>query len=318
MSRQASNEVEEQEIPDGELLVGDPHILVLNNNLANEAIEQLENGSREERSALLQWITPATLDLALSVHGCRVVQAAVEVAGGDHRHYMTRQMHGHVVELLDSPHGNHVLQKCIEVLPPDTIQFVVDELCAFPDHGLAIAKHRFGCRILERLMEHCPADQTRVLVEDVIANAYVLCRHPFGNYVVQHILEYGTQAQRSVVIGALLQGGVMQLAMHRVASNVIERALGQCNSEDRRLLVNHLVCDPSATLAMASSRYGAFIAQRLLELPASPQLNELRQQLYENLNCLKASKHGKQLVACIAPEEAETESGPDGEGSEES
>jgi len=229
-----------------------------------------------------------------------------------------RQMHGHVVELLDSPHGNHVLQKCIEVLPPDTVQFVVDELCAFPDHGLSIAKHRFGCRILERLMEHCPADQTRVLVEDVIRNVYVLCRHPFGNYVVQHILEYGTQTQRSVVIDALLQGGVMQLAMHRFASNVIERALGQCNAEDRRLLVHHLVSDPSTTLAMASSRYGSFIAQRLLELPPSPLLNELRQQLFEGLDCLKASKYGKQLVECIAPEEAETESGPDGDATDES
>merc|ERR550537_1364055 len=293
------NETEPQEIPDGELLVGDPRILALNSDLAIEATERLESGTREEKGELLQWIMPATLDLALSASGCRVVQAAVEVAGGEHRSLMTNYMHGHVAELLDSPHGNHVLQKCIEVLPPDTVQFVLNELCAFPDHGLSIARHRFGCRILERLFEHCPAEQTRPLAEGVIENAYVLCRHPFGNYVVQHVLEYGTFNQRNAVVEALLQGGVMQLAMHRVASNVIERALVECTAEGRRALVEQLVAEPSATLTMASSRYGSFIAQRLLELPSSPQRDEVWQQLSEGLETLKASKHGKQLVSTI-------------------
>jgi pumilio RNA-binding family len=299
LQEEQGNAAEEQEVPTGELLVGDPHILVLNNDLANEAIDKLESGTREERNELLQWIMNETLG--------RVVQSAVEVAVGQHRTTMTKRMHGHVAELLDSPHGNHVLQKCIEVLPPDTMQFVLNELCAFPGRGLSIAKHRFGCRVLERLLEHCPAEQTRVLVEDVIENAYVLCRHPFGNYVVQHVLEYGTPTQQTAVIDALLSGGVMQLAMHRVASNVIERALVQCGAEDRHALMGQLIVEPPATLAMASSRYGAFIAQRLLEMPPCPQQDELWQQLCKGVETLKASKHGMQLVATIAPEEAETE-----------
>eukprot|EP00746_Dinoflagellata_sp_MGD_P155883 gnl/MRDRNA2_/MRDRNA2_85598_c0_seq1.p1 gnl/MRDRNA2_/MRDRNA2_85598_c0~~gnl/MRDRNA2_/MRDRNA2_85598_c0_seq1.p1 ORF type:complete len:518 (+),score=109.85 gnl/MRDRNA2_/MRDRNA2_85598_c0_seq1:86-1639(+) len=303
------NEMEPQDIPDGELLVGDPHILALNHDLANEATELLESGTREQKGELLQWLMPATLDLAMSAPGCRVVQAAVEVAGGEHRSLMTKYMHGHVAELLDSPHGNHVLQKCIEVLPPDIVQFILEELSAFSDPGLSIARHRFGCRILERLLEHCPAEQTRDLAEGVIENAYVLCRHPFGNYVVQHVLEYGTLHQKNSVVEQLLQGGVMQLAMHRVASNVIERALVECTAEGRRALVEQLVVEPSATLAMASSRYGSFIAQRLLEAPPSPQRDELWQQLSEGLEILKASKHGQQLCKTIAPEEAETASG---------
>jgi len=152
----------------------------------------------------------------------------------------------------------------------------------------------------------------------VIENAYVLCRHPFGNYVVQHVLEYGTPTQRNAVVEALLQGGVMQLAMHRVASNVIERALVECTAEGRHALVGQLVAEPSAALAMASSRYGSFIAQRLLELPASPQRDEIKKQFSEGLEILKASKHGKQLVATIAPEEAETESGPENDQAEAS
>merc|ERR1719156_254472 len=54
MNTQQGGSTEEQEVPQGELLVGDPRILVLNNDLANEAIELLENGTREERNELLK------------------------------------------------------------------------------------------------------------------------------------------------------------------------------------------------------------------------------------------------------------------------
>jgi hypothetical protein len=101
----------------------------------------------------------------------------------------------------------------------------------------------------------------------------------------------------------------MQLAMHRVASNVIERALAECTAEGRQALVEQLLAEPSATLEMASSRYGSFIAQRLLEAPASPQRDEVWKQLSEGIQILKDSKHGKQLVETIAPEFAETASG---------
>lgn len=86
----------------------------------------------------------------------------------------------------------------------------------------------------------------------------------------------------------------------------------QCNPEARHALVEQLIADPQATLAMASSRYGSFIAQRLLELPACPQRDELWQQLSQGLQELKESKHGKELVAKIDPSfTPETESGPD-------
>merc|ERR1712023_548500 len=101
----------------------------------------------------------------------------------------------------------------------------------------------------------------------------------------------------------------MQLAMHRVASNVIERALVECTAEGRRALVEQLVADPSATIAMASSRYGSFIAQRLLEVPEKQLKEEVWNQLREGLEVLKTSKHGKQLLETIAPDEVDTASG---------
>merc|ERR1711988_1714323 len=101
----------------------------------------------------------------------------------------------------------------------------------------------------------------------------------------------------------------MELAMHRVASNVIERALVECTPDGRRALLEQLVAEPQTTIAMASSRYGGFIVQRVLEGPPSPQRDELLRQLSEGLEYLKASKHGQQLVETIALEGAETASG---------
>ena len=42
------------------------------------------------------------------------------------------------------PAGNHVVQKCIERLPPERVQFVVDEIRQAVDR---MALHCYGCRV---------------------------------------------------------------------------------------------------------------------------------------------------------------------------
>jgi pumilio RNA-binding family len=107
-----------------------------------------------------------------------VVQKAFEVAEtAAEREALAKPLQGHVVEAAISPHANHVLQKCIEVLPANQVQFVLQEM---KGNAVAAARHRYGCRVLERLIEHCPWTQTADLVEEVLDNASQLCRHTFG------------------------------------------------------------------------------------------------------------------------------------------
>merc|ERR1712007_155110 len=131
------------------------------------------------------------------------------------------KLRGHIRESIDSPFANYVVQKIIEVLPALKAQFVLDELAG---STMMIAQHRFGVRILCRLLEHCPQTMIWEMVSEVTENAAFLGRHKFGTYVVHHVIEYGTSEQRRLVMAVLAKEG-LGFAENRHGSKLLQHAL---------------------------------------------------------------------------------------------
>lgn len=63
---------------------------------------------------------------------------------------MVRELDGHVLKCVKDQNGNHVVQKCIECVQPQSLQFIID---AFK--GQVSSFHSRGCELLMCLgMEH--------------------------------------------------------------------------------------------------------------------------------------------------------------------
>jgi len=241
------------------------------------------------------------LDLALSANGTRVIQKALELSGGEAQIMLSQCLHGRVRQLLDSHHGNHVLQKSIVVMPPHAVQFIFHELCFYRGGWAGVACHRFGCRVVERLLEHCDAGLTAPIVAAVVADIDSLSKDPFANYVIQHILEY-VPAHRSQVVHALVQVGVPALAHHRVASNIVERAFKYSDAENRHALAEAILATPNAIVDMACSRYGSFTVRQMLEALQGTLRYMALQQLGEAIPRLQAAKSGRPVASRVIRE----------------
>merc|ERR1719162_532193 len=135
--------------------------------------------------------------LSRDPQGCRRVQRELEDAKTDHgRAVLAKELHGHVWEAIKCPNANHVLQKCIVNMRPQTSQFIIDEIMEMPGGVVKVARHTYGCRIAQRLLEHSPSTQVKELVENLLEHTVELSMHSFGNFVMQHLLEHGTGAQQ--------------------------------------------------------------------------------------------------------------------------
>ncbi|CAE8708987.1 unnamed protein product, partial [Polarella glacialis] len=196
--------------------------------------------------------------------GCRVVQLALSVLDRRLADELVGELHGHVREAINSPHGNYVIQKVVEVMPFNSADFVVQELRS---QGAATARHRFGCRIICRLMEHSASEEdTAALADEVLEHAEELCRHSFGHHVVQSILEHGLPRQRACIAAALCHD-LHRSARNRNASYVIEKALTYCSEEDRHAISTGLLSSPEDIALLAQNQFGAFVVRALLRLP---------------------------------------------------
>jgi len=254
-------------------------------------LKQLQAGGEAQWTALSQF---QHLAFASQVSS-RAAQLALQNATGNHATLLASGLQGHVRRAAQSKHANYVLQKIIEVMPMARAGFVVEELLGVAHET---ACHRFGCRLLCRILEHLSPDDwaTLNLLDELLLNVEELCSHTFGSYVVRHILEFGLPEHRHRIARALLPH-VAWHAKHRLASHVVEAALKTCSAEDQRALAEVLV-EEKHIAGLATHQFGRHVVRALLMLPGNIK-NEAEHALKQVEGQIKHSRFGKSILQTL-------------------
>merc|ERR1712232_1323817 len=176
----------------------------------------------DDRRRVVTWILSALPKISLEVHGCRLVQDLIETSCAELTLEMFKILIPHTEELYGSKHGNFVLQKLVVCIPAFNIpEFNLDLL--FHDlKGEAdkVAQHKYGCRIVERLIESAPASD---LWEELITAAPALSRDTWGHYVLQRLIQL-SPSYRSKLL-ARLADEVAALSIDKHGTYVVQGLL---------------------------------------------------------------------------------------------
>lgn len=81
---------------------------------------------------------------------------ALETVCPEDQQKIVSELQGNVLKCVKDQNGNHVIQKCVEKVPCEYIQFVID---AFVGHVFELATHPYGCRVIQRILEHYPEER---------------------------------------------------------------------------------------------------------------------------------------------------------------
>ena len=85
-----------------------------------------------------------------------------------------------------------------------------------------MATHRHGCCVLQRCIDHASESQKTQLISEITYNALALVQDPFGNYVVQYILDLQDSRFSDALIRRFINN-VCLLSVQKFSSNVIEK-----------------------------------------------------------------------------------------------
>lgn len=225
---------------------------IVRSAIARDHLWQLANN--DAGTWVLQW---AIESWSSSSQEGRAVTDMFKMFSGDHDDPLRTLL----LDACESRHANFLLQKCIEKRPFQSMRFAVDKLAeivpgtsATPRilRVLAVALHKFGCRVLERLIRHGSHDLgMQALMCDLVRgeNLRRLVRHQFGNHIVQNILEHGhgVPGARGDIAEYLL-GDIEKFSRHRVASHVVEKAIFHCGPSHQERLCREILVRREALL----------------------------------------------------------------------
>lgn len=255
-------------------------------------LEQKLAGDSKSVENAVAMISGYVWHLSCDPVGCRKVQSALEKASRVDAAKLVAELHGHVWEAATSPHANHVLQKIVTQLTFNAARFVAEEMLGIAAN---VARHRFGCRILCRLLEFSNNQKTVLkIVEELLQEADDLCRHSFGHHVLQSVMEHGHEQHKGCLVQVLLSD-LLDFAKQRHSSYLVETALQHSAPEDQESLL-FVLSQPGIIVDLALEGYGSYVAKALLRHPkvdAQAAMDQISRRRPE----LQATKHGQRLLA---------------------
>eukprot|EP01114_Cavostelium_apophysatum_P013857 TRINITY_DN3450_c0_g1_i1.p1 TRINITY_DN3450_c0_g1~~TRINITY_DN3450_c0_g1_i1.p1 ORF type:complete len:802 (+),score=223.99 TRINITY_DN3450_c0_g1_i1:279-2684(+) len=262
----------------------------------------LEHCNDTQRYKIVERVAPELVTISKNMHGTRAVQKMIECLSSSPQviELIKRSLSAHVVELIQDLNGNHVIQRCLHRLSAeDNNQFIYNAVTS-GNNCVQVATHRHGCCVLQRCIDNASEKQKVQLIQEIIKNALTLVQDPYGNYVVQYVLDLPFPNLVEALIQSFL-GHLRQLATQKFSSNVIEKTLGVATPYTRSLMIKEILQENTLS-AMLQDPFANYVIQTALNISEPHQHNELVENIRPHLNQLRNTPYGKRIQNKITKE----------------
>eukprot|EP01064_Diplonema_japonicum_P017661 TRINITY_DN25911_c0_g1_i1.p1 TRINITY_DN25911_c0_g1~~TRINITY_DN25911_c0_g1_i1.p1 ORF type:complete len:498 (+),score=64.40 TRINITY_DN25911_c0_g1_i1:34-1527(+) len=274
------------------------HVTVLMRDTHGSHVIQrlVESSSPVVRSGLVECVRPELAELSLQPFSCRMIQKILEALPEDECVRLSRELDGHVLRCVQDQHGNHVVQRFIDLIPQHC-DFIMQ---AFFGKVLQAATHSYGCRVVQRILEKCrDTPDIMKILEEILHHVHALSLDQYGNYVVQHVVKHG-HPQYQYALAAKLAPSLCTITVHKFASNVVEKLIE--NVASSRLIMIQELSKPcpadhslSALASAAMDPFGNYVIQKLFEYSSDAQKGMMHSHLQPFIPLLSRSHHSKNL-----------------------
>eukprot|EP00250_Pteridium_aquilinum_P006658 c16529_g1_i1 orf=341-2908(-) len=198
----------------------------------------------------------------------------------------------------------------------------------------SVARDQHGCRFLQRKLDEANPEDVEKIFQEIKEHVVQLMTDPFGNYLVQKLLDACSEAHRSAILEAVtksddlisislnmhgtravqklietlqtpdqismliscLKRGVVTLIKDLNGNHVVQRCLQRLKNED-----NQFIFDAAASycVEIASHRHGCCVLQRCVDFASGVQQRQLVAEIATNALALSQDQYGNYVVQYI-------------------
>ncbi|TFK18069.1 ARM repeat-containing protein [Coprinopsis marcescibilis] len=263
-----------------EVMSSDCLVAISSDDCGNFIVQKLlDKSSPGRRLECLSLLLAHILPLSTDFYGCRVIQKLIHILPADEQCKIVFQLvlEANVVDLATHESANYVMQKVIEVIPYQYLNFIV----GFQGRVLDLSRDVNGSRVMQRCIRHLPIvwGRRKALVEELLPFAKVMIKDKLAKYVLQRLLECGGDDERRGLYQQM-HGDFLEFSCHEHASTVCERALVYCDDDIRESLIEELMVSdggrPVGLDRLMRDVYGSFVLNRAMEVAIGEQRSALR------------------------------------------
>ncbi|KAK1405650.1 Pumilio isogenyy domain family member 4 [Heracleum sosnowskyi] len=272
---------------------------LMKNQFGNNFVKKLIGSCNEDqRTMIILSVTKSVfqfISVCCNAHGTRGIQTLMEHVSSPHQvSLLVAAISPSAAILARDTNGHHVIQHCLNHFPNDYNLYILNNIAS---NCFEVATSKTGCCVMQLCVEKSFGRPRQVLVSEIIASAVHLAEHPFGNYVLQHLLGL----KESDITGGIvrqLQGNFVSISCNKYGSNVVEKCMIESSGEQCTRIITELVRSPNASM-MLLDPFGNFVIQSALSVTKGYARNVLLQLVRANAPVMRSNLYGRKILSWL-------------------
>ena len=164
-----------------------------------------------------------------------------------------------IEELIYDPYGCHVLERLLSCIEEEYISFLYLYIL---DNFLKLANNCNGICLVKKILTFTNKKNLHEKIKQIVKeNSYELIKHPYGNFVIQVIVECWNDYKEII---NLYKSNFLNLSLEKYSSNVIERFI----EKDEEILNEFIdeIIKSNRIYEIMKSNYGNYVIQKVIKL----------------------------------------------------
>eukprot|EP01117_Protostelium_nocturnum_P011123 TRINITY_DN403_c0_g1_i3.p1 TRINITY_DN403_c0_g1~~TRINITY_DN403_c0_g1_i3.p1 ORF type:complete len:665 (-),score=322.91 TRINITY_DN403_c0_g1_i3:293-2287(-) len=226
----------------------------------------MEHCTPSQKESIVQKILTDLLPTAFDMYGTQSMQKMMPYLTENQIESVVNALKPSSIALIKHNKANYLVQYCLDHLPQKHNQWIYDAVAECMDD---VGRDRVGCVIVKRCIDHATPEQMHNLFAEICNKALALVQDPFGNYVVQHVLEKFPESEQAQTLIERLLGNITDLCVQKFSSNVVEKCLQLSNPQNRHHLLTEMT-NSDMLPQLLNDRFANFVIQTALDV-ANPE-----------------------------------------------
>ena len=238
------------------------------------------NLSQEDRIDFLNKIKNSIIKYSCDGIGTYSIQTIIENSNSQNEKIIIISLiKDYIEELIYDPYGCHVIEKLLDCFEEEYIPFLYSYLI---DNFLKLAYSKNGICIIKKILTFTnKQNMINKIKKIIIENSNDLIIHPYGNFVIQVIIENWNDYKDII---NLYKNKLFDLSLGKYSSNVIEKFIEK-NDEILKEYIDEII-KSNKIYEVMKSKYGNYVIQKAIKLSSNEYKNKLVFDAAEKINNL--------------------------------
>lgn len=205
------------------------------------------------------------------------------------------EVQGKVVEVAQDQNGCRFLQRKFDEGGPASISLVFQEVL---DHLVELMMDPFGNYLIQKLLDRCSEEQRLQVLKAASKDGHLVtvALNTHGTRAVQKLIETLTSREQVALVVESLGPGVVALIRDLNGNHVVQRCLQRLGPEDSQFIYD---AASEHCVDIATHRHGCCVLQRCIDYATNPQKRALVERIAEHSLMLSQDPFGNYVVQYV-------------------